>query len=416
MPSPVTSEEIQKIVEVVKKKAQETKSNKVTFLIDDMIPFVSLDKGESIENRFKMALRSKLNDLDVHITLFGDEIEFMVPDHFTVVVPKRRGSGKPIGIKQSSQTSFTTPYIAPKEFAIVRAAVDLGHYPYLKGDPAVGKSRMSEEIALTRNQQPYRVSMDVVPDADFMIGYDRNLEVNGISQTVFVPGPLVEAMMEGWMVICDEVDRSSDEAIRAFNMITEEGGVLVINTQNGVRQVAKHPDFRMIFSGNTWGRGDTTGAFQGAVPLNKAWLSRIGPKVPIKRNLEIEKELFKGRLPNGVLEELYKENGVVRKILDVLKNKHTEFLTLRALNRFADAFPILGWHMAFYLYVVTEFDEGLHTEIFQALDLALGIDMRPHFDIDKIEEHRRQVKNAPQNYKKWIDKGFYIDLNFEAIA
>lgn len=410
MPSPVTTEEIQKIVKVVKERAQETKSTKVIFLLDEMKPFVSLDHGENIETRFKMALRSKLTELDIHITFFGDEVEFMVPEHFLNVVRKRRGGSQIDQSKGKLQTHFTTPYIAPKEYAVVKAAVDLGHYPYLKGEPAVGKSRMSEEIAKARGQQPYRVSMDVVPDADFMIGYDRNLEVNGVSQTVFVPGPLIEAMMEGWMVICDEVDRSSDEAIRAFNMITEEGGVLVINTQNGVRQVAKHPEFRMIFSGNTWGRGDTSGAFQGTVPLNKAWLSRIGPKVPISRNLEIERELFKGRLPDGVLDYMYRENGIVRKTIDFLKDKNTEFLTLRAINRFVDAFPVLGWHLAYYIYIVTEFDEAIHPEIIRQVQNVLDVNMSPHFDLDKIEQHKMQVKNSPQNHKNRIDQGFYIDL------
>lgn len=97
--------------------------------------------------------------------------------------------------------------------------------------------------------------------------------------TRFDPGPMTKALTQGHFILIDEVDRLESGPLYTLFPVTE-GQKVFLNPVSG-ETVNVHPDFRVIFTANTAGRGDVDALYQGAMVQSVAHLDRIGTFIEV---------------------------------------------------------------------------------------------------------------------------------------
>jgi cobaltochelatase CobS len=91
--------------------------------------------------------------------------------------------------------------------------------------------------------------------------------------TTFTPGPLVEAMRNGHVLLINEIDRGRPSNLTGLHGILD-GAPLTIKATNEV--IRAHPDFRLIVTANSAGSGDRGGQYTGSVrKQDPAFLDRF---------------------------------------------------------------------------------------------------------------------------------------------
>lgn len=413
--------ELQRIKDLVLSKGI---SGMVSIQWDEIEPLMeNLVDHPDKKKRFKMQLKPQLAAMGLDFRMIGNTVSFTVTCE-TQSTPKSGIKIQEIG-KTPPLTSdvpsintrnyleyaneqpttvidFGHDYIFPTEFEYVKYAVEDGYcHPLLVGDSSAGKTRMAVEIAKRLNRHDwngnvigkgrpvYRMNMEEVEESADFVGCPQLVTnpVTQTSETVFIPGPLLEGWINGWVMILDEIDRSSKAARKQLNSITEVGGDLMVPTHEGFKFFKKHPDTRLIFTANTWGHGDFTGQYDGAEPLNTAWLSRIGPKFEIKTDWAIFQEVLKGYgLPDAVLHLLFeKDGGAVQNMHSTIKQSNLqENITLRSFIRFARCYPKFGWHFGLETCVINEFKEFNREKMRMAIEAKCKADFKPRANFDTI--------------------------------
>lgn len=163
--------------------------------------------------------------------------------------------------------------------------VDWGDHDFLKsiverrkffpvnivGPTGTGKSIMAEQVCAELGRAYCRIQITPESDEDSLIGGMRLTEQNGVTVTSFQYGPVVEAMKAGAVLMIDEIDRGSNK-IMCLQAVME-GKPIVIKRTNEV--IEPHPDFTIIATSNTKGRGDDSGNYTAAVIIDGAFLERF---------------------------------------------------------------------------------------------------------------------------------------------
>jgi hypothetical protein len=365
------------------------------------------------KKRFKMKLKPVLAEMGLDFNMVGDTIRFIVsipteptmisrPKEITTPVVESINYLDYADDNPGIGTDFGHEYIFPSEFEFVRHALeDEFCFPLLVGDASSGKSRMCEEIAkrldrhdwngnvIGKGRPIHRMNMEEIEESADFVGTPQlvtNPDTHS-SETVFIPGPLLEGWIKGWVIILDEIDRSSKAARKQLNAITEVGGKLMVPTHKGFKFFKKHPDTRLIFTANTWGHGDFKGMYDGAEPLNTAWLSRIGPKFEVKTDWSVFQEVLKSYgLPERVLFLLFqKDKGTVQTMQTTIRESNLqENLTLRSLIRFARCYKKFGWHFGLETCVINEFKEHNREKMRMVISKICGNDFKPRTNFDSI--------------------------------
>jgi len=155
-------------------------------------------------------------------------------------------------------------------------SVKLNENILIVGPTGCGKTHHVLQLASRLNQPLVRVNMTGdIRVADF-VG-ERVVELDkdsGESIITFQYGLLPQAMREGWWLLIDEFD-AMPSAIGFVLQSVLEGGDLVLK-ENGGEIIKRHPDFRLMATANTRGKGDATGLYTGTQILNEATLDRFG--------------------------------------------------------------------------------------------------------------------------------------------
>ncbi len=88
----------------------------------------------------------------------------------------------------------------------------------------------------------------------------------------FEYGPLARAMKEGHVLILNEIDMCDPSELAGLNDVLE-GRPLVIS-ENGGEVIKPHPNFRVVATANSAGKGDESGFYSGVQVQNMASMDR----------------------------------------------------------------------------------------------------------------------------------------------
>lgn len=141
-------------------------------------------------------------------------------------------------------------------------------YPiFVTGLSGNGKTFGIEQACARLRREMVRVNITKETDEDDLLGGFRLID----GQTVFVAGPVIEAMERGATLLLDEVDLGSAN-IMCLQPVLEGKGIFLKKVGRYVRPA---PGFNVIATANTKGKGDDAGQFVGTNILNEAFLDRF---------------------------------------------------------------------------------------------------------------------------------------------
>jgi MoxR-like ATPase len=98
--------------------------------------------------------------------------------------------------------------------------------------------------------------------------------------------PFVRAFRNGGLVLLDEIDAGSNEALLALNAALANGFMSLPSGE----VIEAHPDFRCIGAANTFGNG-ATAEYVGRVRLDAAFLQRFGARLDWGYDEELERQI-----------------------------------------------------------------------------------------------------------------------------
>jgi MoxR-like ATPase len=127
---------------------------------------------------------------------------------------------------------------------------------------------MVEQACAKNDRELVRANITAETDEDDLLGGFRLH--NG--STVFVYGPVIEAMKRGSVLLLDEVDLASDR-IMCLQPVLEGKGIFLKKVSEFVKPA---PGFMVIATANTKGDGNGDDRFVGTRIQNEAFLDRFG--------------------------------------------------------------------------------------------------------------------------------------------
>jgi len=176
---------------------------------------------------------------------------------------------------------------------------------YIWGPHGTGKTSFLEIMCAGLNWPLMRVQHSETTEEAHIVG--QYVVRNGATE--FQPGPLYDAMLNGWMYLADEYDFAHPSVVAVYQAVLEGKALFVKEAPPHMRLVKPHPNFRFIATGNTNGAGDQTGLYQGTKLGNAANYSRFGVtlKMPYPA-AQVEAEMVRKHIGVG--------DGMAQKLVD----------------------------------------------------------------------------------------------------
>lgn len=177
--------------------------------------------------------------------------------------------------------------LEPKEALVIANALKNAEATWIWGPSGVGKTSGVRQVASLLNWPVYRVQMSADFSLDDFVGTTEVVPTPEGVVTKFVDGVLIRAMLNGGILLIDEVTGTPPHVLLALQAVLErvsdphaaweegKSHATFVNTANGGEVVHAHANFRVIVTDNTNGQGDTTGMFAGTNVMNEATRSRF---------------------------------------------------------------------------------------------------------------------------------------------
>jgi MoxR-like ATPase len=168
---------------------------------------------------------------------------------------------------------------------------------YIPGPTGVGKTSMVLQACARVGRPVLRYNVTSETDRDHLIGGFRLIG----GQTVFELGPVPRAMIDGYVLLLDEIDLGKPERLLCLQPVMERNGVFIAETG---QRILPHPEFAVVATANTKGRGSDTGTYIGANVQNEAFLERFA--VTLEHgypDATTEKEIIEGLRPSKITPE-----------------------------------------------------------------------------------------------------------------
>lgn len=183
---------------------------------------------------------------------------------------------------------------------------------YISGPSGCGKTTMILQIAARLNWGVEQITLSNKCESLDLIGHStlRNGEL------VFEYGPLSRAMINGEILILNEIDLMSAGDLSVLNDVLDGKSLTVL--ANGGEIIHPHPQFRVIATANTKGFGDMTGFYNGTRQMNQAFLDRwrfIEMDYPKE---SVERALLKNAFPDlsdDICTKLIAFSNEIRKVV-----------------------------------------------------------------------------------------------------
>lgn len=266
----------------------------------------TVPRAEKVERVVAQADRPSLMGAGLSAPPEGSEVMATVTG-----VPIRDGMDRARGMVPA-----TDPYYVPfGSHDIIHDLIKSGIFApaYITGMPGNGKTHTVEQVCATIGRECIRINITCDTDEDDLLGGFRLVS----GETVFVKGPVVEAMERGAVLLIDEIDMATPK-IMCLQPILE--GKTAVVKRAGITVVPR-PGFNVIACANTRGVGDVeTGRFIGAHAQNEALLDRFALMIdqqypPMIVETTILKNVARGmtgEVPDKFIDAIVKTAEMVR--------------------------------------------------------------------------------------------------------
>ena len=260
-------------------------------------------------------------------------------------------------------------------------------YPtYISGLSGNGKTFMVEQACAKAGREFIRVQINPETDEDDLLGGFRL--ING--ETVFCKGPVLKAMVNGAILLLDEIDRATNK-IMCLQGVLEGKPVLVKKTGETV-EPAK--GFNVIATANTKGKGSEDGRFTAASIIDEAFLERFTISVDQKfPSATIEKKILKKHMDkfdiqdDEFVDRLVTWGDIIRKTF--FDDGVDEVISTRRLCHIVQTFSIFTDRMKAIDLCISRFDEDTK-EAF--LDLYTKVDSGVIVDGEDTSDNQGEME------------------------
>lgn len=165
-----------------------------------------------------------------------------------------------------------------KEKVIIGNALKNAENTWIYGPSGSGKTSGVAQMCALLNWPLYRLPCSGDMGVADFVGQAEATIRDGIGVTEFVDGLLIRALLNGGVLLIDEVTAIPAHILIELQQVLERppsGRVVYTNKYNGGEITEAHENFRIICTDNTNGRGDTTGAYAGTNAMNESFRSRF---------------------------------------------------------------------------------------------------------------------------------------------
>ena len=140
---------------------------------------------------------------------------------------------------------------------------------YIAGPAGCGKTSLIMQVCARLQWGLQQITVGNKTEVSDLIGHT----VLRKGELEFEYGVLVKAMLNGDVLLINEIDTMSPSDLSVLNDVLE-GKPLTITANNG-EIIKAHPNFRVVATANTIGNGDDTGAYVGTRQMNTAFMDRF---------------------------------------------------------------------------------------------------------------------------------------------
>ena len=190
--------------------------------------------GEALKPIIKEAVNDELKNL---------KIEEQVKASLTGIV---ESASKTLTVKLGEDGEPIKMGLVHKDFEIMMKTVAMGENLLLVGGAGRGKTTAIVNVAKALGLKFRGISFTAQTTKSDLLGFTD-------AMGIYRPSVVIEAMINGDILLFDEFDAGNDNAIMAVNTLVENRW---IDTPNGV--VYAHENFRVVASANTNLRGATS--------------------------------------------------------------------------------------------------------------------------------------------------------------
>lgn len=159
------------------------------------------------------------------------------------------------------------------------AVLGLERHLWIYGPTGSGKSSMISRVCAEMNFPVLRINMSSDTTISSFVGQWGMKVIDGVQTIAFLEGPLLRAMMEGALLIIDEITATPAPILMSLQKILEStvGGErpTFVCSDNEGKIYHAHPRFRVVATDNTNGEGDASGSYAGTNIMNRAFLDRF---------------------------------------------------------------------------------------------------------------------------------------------
>ncbi len=217
----------------------------------------------------------------------------------------------------------------------------LGKNLLLKGPTGAGKTRLADDLAAGIGRKMVSINCSVDTDMEALLGFKTVEYRDGKQEIIFVDGPVVRAMKNGWILYIDEINMAKPEVLPILNAALDYRRTMT-NPLTGEEIIADE-DFLVIAAINI--------GYAGTMPMNEALLNRFNiveidyvsddALLEILKNQSLQSDEDVLRKLTGFHKDLVtmtrqgqisKESSSVRSLLD-LSDLSTLIPPVRALER-----------------------------------------------------------------------------------